>query len=366
MNKESIDWWLSHMKSGEDFSQQIYTQLTLEHPQALSWVATRECNLQCQHCIFQKESDLGSQDDKGIINLAKQYPIGSPFIHEGRILKPEHLNTMKEVQRIGLKVGLIDNGTYLRHKNLFDFRLDWIDISIDGTREVHNLQRSSPNAYQQALGGLRGAREVARKVTSLFTITSINYTDIESGFEEIKDLIDEFHIIPLSPARPEIGHLETSQEQMRIAWSQIRELQQKYPNKIFFRSYRYEDIAKIFLSSDSLKSSLDSALVGTGKVILNYQDVPITWIPKSTTSTETLVVDTDGYIRIPYAVAFTLSELKRKIDRRGNDIAHYTVCKLNKELSLSEAYQKALTLWWGHYGLDSLKEEKKIFFNQKQ
>ena len=166
-------------------------------------------------------------------------------IHEGRILRKWHLPIMANLQQSGALVGLIDNGTYLHHTTSFQRKLDWIDISIDGTMEIHNKQRNNGQAYQTVIKGLKSGREVAHKVTSLLTLTSPNYNNVYDAITSVIHDVDEFHITPVSPVRQEIAWTETSMQEFCIAWKQLQRLQQEYPEKVFVRMYRQEDLVKL-------------------------------------------------------------------------------------------------------------------------
>jgi radical SAM protein with 4Fe4S-binding SPASM domain len=68
-------------------------------------------------------------------------------------------------------------------RRLRDIRLSYVGISIDGARDHHNLMRRDPNAYDDALRGLRACREVGLKVGLRHTITRSNHEDLDALFE---------------------------------------------------------------------------------------------------------------------------------------------------------------------------------------
>lgn len=367
MKKDSIDLWFTHILNDKDLSNEIRNKLYGEPPLFISWVGERICNLQCQHCIFQEEKSYGTNHASSeiLLNLVSQIssfhrPI---VIHEGRILRKWHLPILGKLQQRSALVGLIDNGTYVHHIDSFERKLDWMDISIDGTQEVHNLQRNNDNAYQVALNGIKQARQVANKVTSLFTVTSTNYSNVYEAAAAVVEHLDEFHIIPVSPVRPEIMGTETTQEQMVLAWKQVQKLVADYPGKIFIRAYQHQDLVKIGLINpaefaESLKNPIG---VSQGRIVFRFQGVDISYLPKSLSINETIVVDVDDWYRLPYSISYTIPELASGRDKFGRDISAFSLEKLDKDTDFESLYLHAVGKWWKNFGHSSLVSEQKAF-----
>lgn len=368
MKKQSIDHWLNHMTNGEDFSTYIYNCLSKEFPLFLSWVGERTCNLQCLHCIFQREkSFLGEQSGESLISTVSNMlqkgkkPI---VIHEGRIVRPWHLPILSKIQDMGAKVGLIDNGTFVKSIHSFAAKLDWLDISIDGTKEVHDKQRNAPGSYQTARIGITQGRKIADKVTSLFTLTNINYANITSACEAVIDEVDEFHIIPISPVRDSIKSLEATKDQMKVSWKQIEKIQSKHPEKVFVRMYQQEDVAKLnALDSGAFNQTIRNPKgVSQGRVLYTFNGVTLSYFPKSLSINETIVLDIDSWYRLPYSIQYTIEELRLGFDVKGNNIAPYSIADLHSHTDIDQQYKKAVRIWWKTFGKQSLENEKRLFY----
>jgi hypothetical protein len=366
MKKESIDYWFSHITSGEDLSDNILDCLHNEIPLFVSWLGERTCNLQCTHCIFQEEKSYGENKEVGLIlenlvSLIKNHhqPV---IIHEGRVLRKWHLPIMANLKKAGALVGLIDNGTFLQHLSSFKKKLDWIDISIDGTFEVHNKQRNNGRAYQTAFKGLQRGKEVANKVTSLMTLTSLNYHNVYDAAANVIEFVDEFHITPVSPVRQEIVWTETSAEEFCIAWKHIQKLQQSYPKKVFVRMYRHEDLVKLSMINPTAFAEAIRTPIGVsqGRIVFKIHDVIVSYLPKSLSVNETIVVDTDNWYRLPYSIALTLHELVSGKDRFGNDTKKYSLQELTESSNIDSIYRSAVDMWWRNFGSQSLNEERRL------
>src|SRR3989344_182980 len=345
----------------------------------------RTCNLQCRHCLFQNENSSYAYSMKNnlrkiLINFAKKIPGNEIyFIHEGRIILPWHIEVLKGMKNIRpeLKMGLIDNGSYMLHLKKFkeqDLKLDWLDISCDGTRDIHNKQRDPTlkRAYDMMLNGLTHAREITKprgeggRVTSLFTMTKINFNDI---FKTAKVLfvkneltsfsyIDEFHITVMNPHLPKNFPLDIGVEEMKIAFQQIKELQKEYKNKIFFRLYGHKHLkilAKAVGENVFWESFTNKLLLGHGAVQFVLECVPILYFPTSIWPQEGIFIDADGSQRHAYCQKYTLEELRLK------DKEVYTVQHLKGKEDFVDSYKKGAQSWWNRFGENFLQEETDFF-----
>lgn len=397
---QSIDYWYHLMQqpnldSEESEVVSMVKALDNEYPRLCSLILERACNLQCAHCIFQPEkTSIEASRSSGYSDLAcnvisQMAP--NPFvIHEGRILRDWHLGLFASIRkaRPDAKIGLIDNGTYLSQEKHFrsnDFLLDWIDISFDGTKEVHNKQRCSTTAFDVALKGVQAARSFVRpkeeggKVTTLFTVTNWNYHDVYNTASLLlgQDLVDEFHITPFSPVRTEIeplffcpGYKEGKVDECIVLWEQIQRIWAEFNGKngkrVFVRVYQHADLEKIALAVGPEKfikafENREKVSVDQGSVSFEIDGVRITYVPLSICPSETFVIDADGKYRMAYCLKYTLEELNLGISKEGKDTKPYTVAKLETNSNFHELFHKGVGRWMETFGLDYLQKEQQLF-----
>ena len=390
---DAIDWWYNYVFHSEGNVSEVIEALKLQPPHLCSITFERTCNLQCAHCIYQAEKSSRHESDRAglcdiVQGLVNQIPSenGSPtLLHEGRILRPWHIESLRKAreQRPNLKIGLIDNGTYLNLINQFrDLKLDWIDISIDGTEQVHNLQRRNNHAWQQAQLGLRRAREVVKPaqeggaVNTLFTVSELNYHNVSAAIDSVlggsEPLADGMDVITMSPSRTELKPLEITAEHFAEFWQQLKQAAALYNRdefKVFFRIYYLPDLVKLSqvvgrvrlmsVLRDQRKTDEDYLLgVETGRITFMIDGVLVTYYPISISVQETFLVDADGQYRLPYSISYTLEELRRGVSGSGNDIEAYTVAQLNRDSSLTKMYNLGVDQWWQHFGQYYLANEK--------
>ena len=379
---------LSKEISLDELELLIPTTLKEELPDMCSVTFERNCNLQCLHCVYQEELSswkysVRSNLQEVIVNIVKQLSGKSKLLHEGRIITPRHIDIFREALNVrsDLSLGLIDNGTYTKYIRYFqsqNVKLNWIDLSLDGTEQVHNKQRASDTAFAVVMNGLERAKEIVLplseggKVNVPFTLTNINFKDIINTANLIfsSGLADGMDITTMSPARLELEPYETSVAELAIAWEQIKaifETYNKVDQKIYFRIYRHEDFEKLanvigfqkFLNAlDNFSDDGDRVVsVEVGRITISIDDTLITYSPLSIWPSETFIVDADGANRTAYSLKHTLEELRAGKDKVGNDISHFTVTELTSQTNYEETYSQGVDVWFNNLGKKYLHQE---------
>lgn len=375
---ESIDLWyqIVNEKIGSDnYDQKMEELLQAELPKLSSLIMERTCNLSCLHCAFQDEkssSEISKDIDleSKILNITSQLPDNSAVVHEGRILKDWHVDILQKIKtaRPDLSIGLIDNGSYLKQKNklnIENFKFNWIDISVDGTKEIHNQQRNNKLAYDMAINGLEQARNFSTdRVTSLFTVTEINHNNVYEAAKVLIDrkLIDEFYVVPQGPTFRK-DDLLMDIDEWKVFWEDLKKTYQLGLDKgvqINFKIYRPEDVknlAKVvgFKNFMAAFSKADNIMAGMGTISFELDGVMILYQPASISCTETFAIDVDGAYRLPYCVKYTLDQLNKK------ENADYTVDFIRKDDSFEDLYKKGAAHWWQKFGKTMLQDEIKVF-----
>lgn len=387
----STDYWLSLVSGQEtghkkpEMIRMMLRALKEEIPQMCSVTMERSCNLQCSHCIYPRSPSNEAHSREilpGLVRRAvEQLPGKNPrLLHEGRTLRAWHVELMSDASRYrpGLEVGLIDNGTYTRHIDAFaraGFKLDWLDISVDGDEQAHNAQRRSARAYHQAMEGLKRARNVTKeRVASLFTLTTINHASLEAAAQALFEplgreaLVDEMHISTITPSKAQLLALE--QHDLSIFWQQAKAVFKRYgktngKQRVFFRLYRHQEIAKLAraTSGGEVLEALRHALLAPGEIYFTLRGIPFIYAPLSIWPGETFLIDADGAYRTAYSIGETLSDLQRGWNDDGRDLRGYTVEILENDFNLRKAYRQCVDQWWRFAGKNFFREEMEIIDN---
>lgn len=427
--RTSGDYWYSRVvenvaeKTLEELEKGMVEALKAEVPMLCSSTMERACNFSCKHCLYPEKEESSQEEsravgiglDKIIYKITDQMPTKetSPrnmvgevrpenpsFLHAGRILREWHLDILKNIKerRPDIRVGLIDNGTYTKFLDKFkekNIKLDWLDISVDGVEKFHNLQRGSNSAFDITMNGLRHAREITvppekgGKVTSLFTLSNLNYQDknIEKTADMLlsgeKPLVDEFNITTMSATRESLNSIvisphyrEGDVEEFKEAWTQIKNVFNKYgrdesgKQKVYLRIYIHEDLEKLayavgpkkFMEAVKDRESEDDYVgVDVGKMTFKIDGVVVNYFPVSIWPPEEFIIDADGASRVAFSIGHTLKELQSGKDKKGGDIKGYTVDYLNNDSDFIKTYQKEVDQWMEFKGKDFLKKEIEMF-----
>lgn len=380
-NYSIIDLWYQAVIEGENIEDKdfIFT-LKQECPGLISTVFERWCNLQCIHCFYEMERATASQcDTYGIEDilqtLVKQVSQSKEchLLHAGRILREWHIPVLRNIQKTnpGVKIGLIDNGSYTKLINkiiLSDLLFNWIDISLDGTPEIHNKQRDNSNAFRVAQKGLSEAKNILKKdgkLTALFTLTTINSHSVGKTVDIALEYAHEFHLSPISP-RTGQQHLVSSVLDIEKMWNSIVNAVKIHGReKIIIRMYHASDFEKLshVVGHKTVSQSLKSALVipETAGLLLDIENICVSFFPSSLWPKEEIIVDADGSYRMGHNGQFTLSELQSGRSRFGQDTLPYTISKLDKASRIVDLYPKCIETWWSLLGKDKLHKEIEVF-----
>lgn len=365
----AIDSWLRHTVHGEEErAEEIPALLRGEVPPLLSWIVRGGCAVQCQHCIFPFEGPKAQLEQPSVetmISILRQLTGIRTLVHEGRQLLPSQVPVLAAIKRAGFSVSLINNGQYATPAMLSlcereGFTADALDVSVDGTPAIHNIQRSSPVAWEWAVKGLKQAHRILNprgKLTSLYTLTSFNCSYVRETGEMLTPLIDEWHLTTMS-LRPGIEHMRASKRDLAKALEQLLG-GRRWEKPVFLRTYSLEDFVWLLeiLGGEVARKALENAMVTYNAIVLDI-GLPLYFYPKSLQVNETLVVDADGWWRLPFCIHYTLDELRAGVDAAGRDISHFSIAPVSGELDVNFRFAQATEMWWKAIGRDCLNAER--------
>jgi 12,18-didecarboxysiroheme deacetylase len=167
-------------------------QFSVDRKPVVVWNMTRRCNLTCSHCYASADCsvpdrEMDTQQGRALLRSLADFGCPVVLFSGGEPTMREDLPELAEYAvSLGLRAVISTNGTLIdgaMAQRLKDIKLSYVGISIDGAREHHNLMRRDPNAYDNALAGLRACRDVGLKVGLRHTITSFNCADIDALFD---------------------------------------------------------------------------------------------------------------------------------------------------------------------------------------
>ena len=117
------------------------------------WNLVRRCNLTCKHCYsISADKDfpgeLSTDEVFGVMDDLKSFRVPVLILSGGEpLLRPDIFDISHRAKGMGFYTALSTNGTLIDESNIEPIAAvgyDYLDISIDGTRDTH--AKSPPNS----------------------------------------------------------------------------------------------------------------------------------------------------------------------------------------------------------------------------
>ncbi len=174
------------------------------------WNLIRRCNLTCKHCY----ATSADKDFPGELDTDQVYRVMDDLWDFGvrvlilsggePLMRPDIFDISRRAKAMGFYVGLSSNGTLIDESNIEAIRsvdYDYVGVSIDGSRAVHDRFRRRIGAYDEALHGIRLCRDAGLKIGLRFTLTQDNRQDLPALLQLMDDEdIDKFYLSHLNYA----------------------------------------------------------------------------------------------------------------------------------------------------------------------
>ncbi|MBU2496982.1 MAG: radical SAM protein [Nanoarchaeota archaeon] len=166
----------------------------------IQWDSTNDCNLNCLHCYHnreredeekhvQKEETLLSFDEvKSMIDdlhlTTKRWDFLPRFQISGGepMLRKDLMEILEYTQSLDMETRLLTNGTLItkeKANELYAKGVKRLQISLDGSKNIHNKIRGRYYAYDKALDGIRNSTDAGILVNVSMTIMQSNKRDLE-------------------------------------------------------------------------------------------------------------------------------------------------------------------------------------------
>lgn len=167
-------------------------------PETINIYPTFRCNLKCEMCFerFAKaKQELDLKSWITIINQIKRFQPrihlsgGEPFIYKGIIKLIEYIKINN------LYLHITTNGTFLEESvdELKRFKVNRIDISIDGPGKLHDKIRGIPGTFDKIIKGLERLRKIKRHLPIIKINSLINLNRPETMMDIVK-IAEEYEI----------------------------------------------------------------------------------------------------------------------------------------------------------------------------
>lgn len=160
------------------------------------WNLTRRCNLFCAHCYTDShdreyEGELTTQEALRVIDDLAEFGVPVILFSGGEpLLRQDLFQLIAYARGKGIRGVLSTNGTLLTRdvaRQLKEFGLSYVGISIDGPEHIHDKFRGKKGAFQEALRGIRVCLDEGIRVGIRMTLTRYNHEHIDEVFRLIEE-----------------------------------------------------------------------------------------------------------------------------------------------------------------------------------
>ncbi|WP_297490209.1 radical SAM protein [Thermococcus sp.] len=204
----------------------------LNAPAVVIFELTRNCNLNCKHCIVSAgrplPKELKTEEWLKLVDEISDYAVrltltgGEPLIHPG------FFRILKRAKEKGLSIRLLTNGTLVEEHSkelggLLDARIDEVQVSLDGLKQAHDSIRGE-GSYAKAIAGVKALVREGLPVSVAFTLIPENRGEALGLYREVAKLgIESFRIawgLPVGRLRkavPYAEYLKTVEEVKRAS-----------------------------------------------------------------------------------------------------------------------------------------------------
>ncbi|NPA33046.1 MAG: radical SAM protein [Aquificae bacterium] len=155
----------------------------------LIWNLTNRCNLYCKHCYAwanRDKDELSTKEALSLIDQLVESNVKHAILSGGEpLLREDVYEIAKALRSAGIKTSLSTNGLLINEENvkLIKESFDYVGISVDGTREVHDRFRGMRGAFERSLGALTLCTKEGINVGVRFTLTKMTQNELPYVFE---------------------------------------------------------------------------------------------------------------------------------------------------------------------------------------
>jgi radical SAM protein with 4Fe4S-binding SPASM domain len=156
------------------------------------WNSTRRCNLHCGHCYADSHDrdypgELTFAEGRRLLEDLASFGVPTVLFSGGEpLLRPDLPELAEVASDLGMRTVLSTNGTLIdaaKAEILAAAGFSYVGISFDGIGALNDKVRGSIGAFENALRGIRAARDAGLRTGVRFTVHAGNRTHLSPVFK---------------------------------------------------------------------------------------------------------------------------------------------------------------------------------------
>ncbi|MFX1586762.1 MAG: radical SAM protein [Promethearchaeota archaeon] len=174
-------------------------------PPVVFWSITQRCNLNCTHCyVDQNSNEISYEEACTVIDqLSEAKNFILVFFGGEPLLREDVFDLMRYALKKQINVAIASNGTLIDSqmaKKLKDIGVGYVQVSIDGLKDVHEQIRGS-GTFEKTISAIKNCINEGLYTCIGTTITKLNVHQIYDIVDLAKSLkIQKFQMVDFVPS----------------------------------------------------------------------------------------------------------------------------------------------------------------------
>lgn len=203
------DWLRYGMRGSSERNKDVVPKKASERKPIVVWNITSKCNLKCVHCYNDSSlntdcNEVTTKKAKEVLDDLADFGVPSVLFSGGEPMMREDLfELIPYAIGKGLRTVISTNGTLIdadKAKQIKDFGVSYVGISLDGIGEVNDKFRGVQGAFERAVAGIHNCMDAGVRVGLRLTLTKQNAQDVSHLFDFLENEGIEracfYHLVP--------------------------------------------------------------------------------------------------------------------------------------------------------------------------
>jgi len=167
-------------------------------PFLIVWDVTYACNLKCKHCYANAgkrlADELTTKEALRVVDIFGEAGVVAIAFSGGEpLMRRDLYKLIDRAKEYEMQISIATNGTLLTREEvskLKEHKVDFIQISLDGTKRTHEEFRGLSGIYERTVRGIKNAVEAGITTCIAMTATRLNYHEVS----DVMDLAEKLGV----------------------------------------------------------------------------------------------------------------------------------------------------------------------------